>query len=300
MIPGIGGFLIPQSDGIAQTVVFGGEGAGSAQTWRSTDGTTVSSVFSIGASSLKGLCYRAGTWVAFNSRYLYSSIDATTWTQRLDVTGGGAATPQFVIYGNNEFIARTDGSTPFYYSADGTSWSTSGSVAFNATALAWSSDLSLYVCVGASGSIITGTSAAGSWTGRTSGTGNLLRAVAYGNGKFVAVGNSGTIRYSTTGLTWSGATSGSTDSLSGVCWTGTYFIVCGLSGTLLRSSDGVTWSTLTSGTSNALWNVFANGSYVFVVGQNVVLRSTDYGASFSNFSSSVPGLTNLVYPTEGA
>jgi hypothetical protein len=206
-----------------------------------------------------------------------------------------------VVSGNGEFIARTNGSAAaFLYSSNGTSWSASSAVTISARSIAWSSDLSIYVCVGNSGAIVTGATAAGAWTSRTSGTANNLFCVAYGNGKFVAVGASGTIRYSTTGLTWTGATSGTTEALYSVCWTGSYFIACGSTGALLRSAGGVTWSTLTSGTTNPILGVFANGTYVFAMGQNVVLRSTDSGASFSSFSASVPSLSNSVYPTEGA
>lgn len=302
MIPGMGRMMIPQTSGIAQTVVFGGT---SGNAWTSTDGATLSSAFTLGSgTSISGVAYRGGTWVACNERYIYSSTDGTSWTQRMDYSGGGASAPTVLIWGNNEFICRGTGSgvgVAFVYSADGLSWSTGATPSgINVRGLAWSSDLSLYAAVGLSGGIITGATSTGSWTSRTSGTGNNLFGVAYGNGKFVAVGDSGTIRYSTTGLTWSGATSGTTAALTGVCWTGSYFVACGAGGVLFRSADGVTWSSITSGTSNGLSGIFANGSHVFAVGQNGVSRSTDFGASFSDFSSSVPSLSSSVYPSEGA
>jgi hypothetical protein len=47
--------------------------------------------------------------------------------------------------------------------------------------------LTLAACVGGSGTILTSPDGV-TWTRRTSGTGNWLEGVAYGNGLFVAVG----------------------------------------------------------------------------------------------------------------
>ena len=56
---------------------------------------------------------------------------------------------------------------------------------------------------------------ASSWTEQTSPSTNHLSGVGYGNGTFVAVGNSGTIFTSSDGTTWTEQTSRSTKNLYG-------------------------------------------------------------------------------------
>ena len=80
----------------------------------------------------------------------------------------------------------------------------------NLNGAAYSPALSLYVVVGASGTILTSTDTV-TWTSRTSGFANELYAVAYGNGVFVAVGDSYSssdysVIQSTDGINWSTVT----------------------------------------------------------------------------------------------
>ncbi len=51
---------------------------------------------------------------------------------------------------------------------------------------------------------------------RFSGTSQTLHGVAFGNGAYVAVGDNGTIRYSTDSITWIPRVSGTTNRLCGV------------------------------------------------------------------------------------
>jgi hypothetical protein len=69
-----------------------------------------------------------------------------------------------------------------------------------------------------------------------------LYDVIYANGIWVAVGESGTIQTSTTGLDWTTRTSGTTNNLNGITWTGTEFTVVGDNNTVITSSDGISWS----------------------------------------------------------
>ncbi|RPJ20090.1 MAG: hypothetical protein EHM35_19910, partial [Planctomycetaceae bacterium] len=80
------------------------------------------------------------------------------------------------------------------------------------------------------------------WTVRTSGTGNNLDAVAYGAGRFVAVGQNGTILLATNGVNWAASTSSPPVMLHGVAWGLNTFVAVGDAGTILTSPDGVTWT----------------------------------------------------------
>jgi hypothetical protein len=80
------------------------------------------------------------------------------------------------------------------------------------------------------------------WTQRTSGTGNDLIGVAYGNGLFVAVGDDGTILTSPDGVSWTQRTSGTGNLLEGVTYGNGLFVAVGKDGTILTSPDGVSWT----------------------------------------------------------
>ncbi len=74
--------------------------------------------------------------------------------------------------------------------------------------------------------------------------GNDYKAVAYGNGRFVAVGAAGTITTSTDGITWSAANSGVNDVFGSIAYGNGVFVAkrysTGDSG-LLLSDDGLSW-----------------------------------------------------------
>ena len=72
-----------------------------------------------------------------------------------------------------------------------------------------------FMAVGSEGTILISSDGT-SWTERSSGTGNTLYGVTYGNGLFVTVGNSGTIVTSSDGTTWTSRSSGTSQGLNGV------------------------------------------------------------------------------------
>jgi hypothetical protein len=74
-----------------------------------------------------------------------------------------------------------------------------------------------------------------SWTARTSGTGNDLFGVAYGNGTFVAVEDDGAILTSPDGVTWTAWASGTSNDLFGVAYGNGRFVAVGRGGTILTS-----------------------------------------------------------------
>ena len=91
-----------------------------------------------------------------------------------------------------------------------------------------STDNTLYVSVGESGTILTSSDGT-SWDNRTSGTTNHLYGVTYGNGTFVIVGDSGTILTSSDGTTWTSRTSGTSYGLLGVTYGNNTFMSVGFS-----------------------------------------------------------------------
>jgi len=74
-----------------------------------------------------------------------------------------------------------------------------------------------------------------------------LRNIIYANGIWITVGDTGTIKTSSNGLTWITQTSGTTQNLHSVVWNNTLstFTVVGDNNTIIQSTNnGVTWSSI--------------------------------------------------------
>jgi len=69
-----------------------------------------------------------------------------------------------------------------------------------------------------------------------------LNSVAYGNGRFVAVGNTATVIHSTDGRTWTPAATAFSGDQNNVVFTNGYFVASGASGSVRYSADGITWT----------------------------------------------------------
>ncbi|HOI93898.1 MAG TPA: hypothetical protein PK250_04250 [Syntrophobacter fumaroxidans] len=161
------------------------------------------------------------------------------------------------------------------------------------------------IAVGVGGRIITSTDGY-NWTTRDSRTTDALYQAAYGNSRWVAVGDKGTIVRSTNrGVTWRVSIEGysDVDGLRGVAFgkgsnsSTARFVAVGKSGRILSSTDGINWNYQVSGTGSQL-NAVAFGNGIFIaVGSAVsgtihpvILRSTngttwseEYGSATQSF-----------------
>jgi hypothetical protein len=103
-----------------------------------------------------------------------------------------------------------------------------------------------------------------------------LRAVTFGGGEFVIVGDSGEILTSRDGEQWTVQASGSTDTLIGITCGSSGFVVVGDHGTILTSQDGTKWTRRISGTEQRLLGVaYGNGTFVALGEGSTILASTD-------------------------
>jgi hypothetical protein len=117
-------------------------------------------------------------------------------------------------------------------------------------------------------------------------TGNNLSSVAYGNGLFAAVGDSGTIVTSADGLNWTLRQWGGDFNLCGIIFGNGRFVVVGElapsrrlgpgPGTILTSTNGVSWFQQSPGTNGTYPSsiTFGNGRFV-AVGPGTIMTSTD-------------------------
>ncbi len=188
-----------------------------------------------------------------------------------------------IIYSNGRFIAAAD---------NGVAYSTSG--------ISWRSQLltTLYSLVGVNGLIV----AVGSgdfssqttiyissdngttWSRTNLGSSGYLDGIAYGNGTYVAVGQSGLVYTSPDAVNWTSRTSGTSTTLFDVAF-GNNTFVASLDGStnVLTSSDGINWTlrpTVPGGGCDAV--VFRDGLFYGAVSRYMTspdgITWTDRGA----------------------
>ena len=114
-----------------------------------------------------------------------------------------------------------------------------------------------------------------------------FRGVAFGNGRFLAVGTYGAIFSSEDGQRWVQQASGTNAFLNSVTWTGQQFVVVGEGGTILTSPNGLTWTARAAPTTYPLNGPVYGGSGHLAFGwwnDGIILSSAD-GASWSQLAS---------------
>jgi len=133
------------------------------------------------------------------------------------------------------------------------------------------------------------------WTCHSSGTLSSLYAIAFGCGRFVAVGNEGAVVTSTDGATWMVLNSPTDERLRSIVFAKGLFLAVGYNGTIITSADGVTWTTHKSKTDDRLQAVsYGNDRFLAVSKNGHVLASRD-GKRW-NLASDVRGIfTDLAY-----
>ena len=114
-----------------------------------------------------------------------------------------------------------------------------------------------------------------------------LNGITFGNNTFVAVGDSGTVRYSSdNGSSWDNGTRGTTSKLNEIAYGDSTFVTVGRSGANLYSSDnGVSWDNGTWGLSDHFTGVaFGNNTFIGV-SEEYLTRSTDNGSNWTLIGS---------------
>jgi IPT/TIG domain len=135
----------------------------------------------------------------------------------------------------------------------------------------------------------------GAWVSRASPSGFLLNGLAYGAGRFVAVGFNRTLLTSTDGLRWTAATAPDSNyyETASITWTGSQFVMVGdkvfgssASALIATSPDGLVW-TRRSWTPDAccdvnkLVAVSAGGGKLTVAGAGTLASSSDGGVTWT-------------------
>jgi hypothetical protein len=252
-----------------------------------------------------------------------------TWT-RVSASGAAAfaegankAYIEDIIYGGGKFVAvgrsydYEDESATIFYSADGASWQAAAGSGQQLSGIAYNGS-NLYVAVGYSdiaGDYLTGMEVQGAsrsvdginWTIETYpytsprfSAGTQLNAVAYGAGKFVAVGDSNAMYYTTDGIDWTrvndtGFTSTTVYGypmapwINDIAWDGSKFIAVANYGQMAQSPDGINWTAVSSSVfetgenGDHIVSIAANGSGTWVAGayNGNIYYSSNNGISWS-------------------
>jgi hypothetical protein len=264
------------------------------------------------ALDLPGLTFGNGRYVAVGCHRdtleirVAVSTDTQTWTvtgvpgfESACLRGIAFADGQFVAVGDNGLIlvssdgmAWTEGPGPLVDGLSAVTWGADGWVVVGNNGLAVAMDLSVgvpsmnrhlhgavhaegrFVAVGEGGTV--GLSANGQdWTVHSAGESKALLGVTHGATGYVAVGEQGTVITSTVGASWEPRASGTEAWLSAVAYGAGQYVAVGNDGVILGSPDGVSWEPRISGTTHWLKDVVHAAARFVAVGGRSLLSSVD-------------------------
>ena len=205
---------------------------------------------------LCGAIYAAGKYVAVGGNTIATSSNGTDWVmQHLE----DSVNLSGVAFGNGRYVA-VGGCGAAFTSTDAVNWvkRSSGTCDLTFTAVACGPISS--VAVGTAGEIFTAVNG-GTWERQISETTLPLTSVAYGNGRFVALGCSpdgmtNGILTSADGTQWASQTA--SIPVRDVIFGGGVFVAAGAG--ILISADGVNWTTTSPATILSL--AYGNGTFL--------------------------------------
>jgi hypothetical protein len=231
------------------------------------------------------------TFVVANGFETFTSANGTAWTRTefLSLVPGIYR----LNYAAGAFVSWSEFETDIFRSTDGKSWAPVLSpierllegIAYGngvAVAVGDASSRTNKSIIMTSGNFV-------DWTLRDSGTNEWLHAVAYGGGRFVAVGDYGIIRTSANGTTWAGASAPTNRPLLAITYGGNRFVAVGVNGTVVSSTDGLTWRAHpTSSRAEYSRVAFGNGVWVASAESGELIRSVN-GTEWASITPVPPG-----------
>jgi len=223
----------------------------------------------------------------------YSTDNGETWNNSLSNHFNSIFS---IIYGNDLFLFSSTLGT-IKTSTDAVNWTFVDSESTqDIRSLAYNPDSGIYVYVGGAGNIGTSTDAV-TWTPVNSTVTVTLNSVVYGNGNFLAAGNSGVALTSTDGTAWVNISSNvgaATSTIDAVTYGNNLYVLFSrnTNRVLNISTDLQTWYTYGSGTTGQLSVFFKDRQldrYYLAAGTNVG-QSIDGSAYFWNTQAIGSGL----------
>jgi len=250
------------------------------------DPPTSSFVYSLNAAAFAG-----ETFVAVGDSIM-TSTNGLDWTYVVPAT---RQTLNSITYGAGLFVAVGGAyvslhQAGLHYSAivtstDGYHWTNvvERNLGFNLAAVTYGSNQ--FVAVGTGGGGVMVSSNGFDWLQMPAEVLRYCNDVAFGNGKYVLVGNGVVspfegvqVMTSEDGLQWVKQQTGYSDELIGVCYGNGHFIACGSNGSVLASDDGVTWVRKWNQPEVNLWRVaYGEGYYLCPQSTQALLVGTSGG-----------------------
>jgi hypothetical protein len=232
--------------------------------------------------------------IAVRTYNLTVSDPLTAWTRR----GAAVSTTLLndVIHSGTRFVA-VGSSSVILTSADGLTWARATVPAgLNLSAVATSG--TRYAAVGTLASnpatsrgVVVRSEDGLTWTTSSlpAGSGSVF-GLAYGAGRFVAVGELGLIYTSSDAVNWTAAPTGISSTLRAVTFADGLFVATGDAGRVLTSPDGQTWANRSIASTAGFWGVARHEGSWYVNSGATVFSSSD-ATTWSRVT--VAGLTNL-------
>lgn len=255
-----------------------GNSSGIAQTWTVGGSYTLN----LTVSDMKG-----GTLPLSKAVTVTDPLD--TWT--IDSVGTSEYLRE-VVYAKGRFVSAEYFGTVFL-SWDGVTWSNVGAPPdIDQPELAYGAGV--FVAAGIKESAPTTAQIAWSADGRRWNQASFpngvpyVRALAFGGGKFTAVGDDGTVLTSADGKTWSVTTVGTLPNFRRLVWTGSAWAAASMHPTNARpeiiwtSTDAITW-TQRSALGFDVYQLSASAGKTFAIGwYGGVMISTDHGVTWTD------------------
>jgi hypothetical protein len=238
---------------------------------------------------LNKVIWSDGRFIAVgDSGTILSSSDGLEWTDR------SCDSIQDFLYGigwgNHMFLVISVWGK-MYTSPDGISWTQryfrpDSTVIWPLLSVAWG-DNKFIVCGGYGGGVKIIVSENGiDWNIYNSLITPQINSLTWGNGQFIAVGQSGAIHTSPNGLNWTCQTSRLMyKKLSSIVFGKGVYVIVGENGTVASSPDGIVWTAHNSGANNTLRSIAAGDSMLVAVGDSGTIVSSLDGTTWTKQES---------------
>jgi hypothetical protein len=261
---------------------------GSQTVAKSTDGVTWTSLtlpYATGGGTWQSIAYGRGHWVIIVSggtRALYSNSDGQQWKT---ATLPSNVSWSRVVYGNGLFVAVSAQAGAMAWSDDnGKTWTASTAASQSYVCAAYGNGIFLAMSSDTAGQYVRSTDGK-NWSALTTavvGGGTTWQQwsdIAYGNGRFVVIGNgavTGPIKYSFDGLTW--YSTPKTYNVDKISYGQGVFVAVSIgNNTAYTSEDGLAWTERAVSATN-----YASMAFGYTAG---TYKGSFVTASNSNISS---------------
>ena len=237
-------------------------------------------------NALYDVAFAGGQFIAVGGNVVLTSPDGLTWTRNNAIPSGNALTG-VAHNGARYVLSGYRANAPSdralaAYSDNGTNWTTVNLP--SGTAQLWGIDFGAgrFVTIGDAGTIFSSPDGE-TWTAATTGVATTLRAVTFADDRFVVVGDAGRVFTSADGLTWTNRSLPTSANFWGAArYNQTWYAIAGA--TIYSSADGATWSRVTGSSIPAIGTYqAATVGGVYLVGTNN--GSIEFTENFQSWST---------------